>query len=146
MHWNLLAIGKPKLAYAKEGIEEYAKRMKGFAPVNIDYLKASTREAESALLRQRSEGCFRIVLDERGEEPTSRELAQKVALWERESVKSVAILIGGADGHTPELRQSANWTWALSKLTLQHELALVVLCEQIYRAYSIKAGLPYHRD
>jgi 23S rRNA (pseudouridine1915-N3)-methyltransferase len=146
VHWNILAIGKPKLGYARAGVEEYAKRLRAFAPVEIDYLKASHREAESALLRQRSEGMLRIVLDERGDEPTSRALAGKIAAWEQQSVKSVAVLIGGADGHTPELRREADWTWALSKLTLQHELALVVLCEQIYRAYSIKAGLPYHRD
>ena len=146
MNWNLFAIGKPRLGFAREGVEEYAKRLRPFAPVGLEYLKASHREAESALLRQRSEGMLRIVLDERGEEPTSRELARKIAEWEQASVKSVAVLIGGADGHTPELRAAAGWIWSLSRLTLQHELALVVLYEQIYRAYTIKAGLPYHRD
>ena len=147
MHWHIFAIGKPKLAYARAGVEEYAKRLRPFAQVSLEYLKApNNREAESALLLQRSEGMLRIVLDERGEEPTSRALAQKIAGWEKESVKSIALLIGGADGHTEALRQSADWLCALSRLTLQHELALVVLCEQLYRAYSIKAGLPYHRD
>lgn len=146
MNWTLFAIGKPKLGFARAGVEEYAKRLRSFAPVTLEYLKASTREAESALLLQRSEGMLRVVMDERGDEPTSRELAGKIATWEQNSVKSVAVLIGGADGHTPALRQVAGWTWALSRLTLQHELALVVLYEQLYRAYTIKAGLPYHRD
>ena len=146
MNWHIFAIGKPKLGFARAGVEEYAERLRGFAPVKLDYLKASTREAESALLLARSEGMFRIVLDERGEEPASRGLAGKIAAWEQGSVKSAAILIGGADGHTDALRQSAGWLWALSKLTLQHELALVVLYEQLYRAYTIKAGLPYHRE
>ena len=146
MNWHIFAIGKPKLGFARAGVEEYAVRLRGFAPVTLEYLKASTREAESALLLARSEGMLRIVLDERGEEPTSRAFAAKIAAWEQESVKSVAILIGGADGHTDALRRAAGWTWALSKLTLQHELALVVLYEQLYRAYTIKAGLPYHRD
>ena len=146
MNWFIFAIGKPKLGFARAGVEEYAGRLRGFAPVTLEYLKASTREAESALLLARSEGMLRIVLDERGEEPTSRGFAGKIAAWEQQSVKSVAILIGGADGHTETLRRSAGWIWALSKLTLQHELALVVLYEQIYRAYTIKAGLPYHRD
>jgi len=146
MNWFIFAIGKPKLGFARAGVEEYAGRLRGFAPVTVDYLKASTREAESALLLARSEGMLRIVLDERGQELTSRALANKVAAWEQTSVKSAAILIGGADGHTDALRAAAGWTWALSKLTLQHELALVVLYEQIYRAYTIKAGLPYHRD
>ena len=127
-------------------MEEYAGRLRGFAPVTLDCLKASTREAESALLLQRSEKMLRIVLDDRGEEITSRALAGKIAAWEQHNIKSVAVLIGGADGHTEALRNAAGWTWSLSKLTLQHELALVVLYEQIYRAYSIKAGLPYHRD
>lgn len=146
MHWRILAIGKPKLAFAKAGIEEYAARLQPFAPVQIDYLKASNREAESALLLERSEGLFRIVLDERGAEVTSRALAEKVSGWEQSRVKGVALLIGGADGHTPALRARADWLWSLSKLTLQHELALVVMLEQIYRAYTIKSGMPYHRD
>ena len=146
MNWFIFAIGKPKLGFARAGVEEYAGRLRGFAPVTLEYLKASTREAESALLLARSEGMLRIILDERGEEPTSRAFAAKISAWEQASVKSVAILIGGADGHTEALRRNAGWTWALSKLTLQHELALVVLYEQLYRAYTIKAGLPYHRD
>ena len=146
MNWFIFAIGKPKLGFARAGVEEYAGRLRGFAPVKLEYLKASTREAESALLLARSEGMFRIVLDERGEEPGSRAVAAKIAAWEQQSVKSIAFLIGGADGHTAALRHAAGWTWALSRLTLQHELALVVLYEQLYRAYTIKAGLPYHRE
>ncbi|MCX6966738.1 MAG: 23S rRNA (pseudouridine(1915)-N(3))-methyltransferase RlmH [Verrucomicrobia bacterium] len=146
MNWFIFAIGKPKLGFARQGVEEYAGRLRGFAPVKLEFLKASTRETESALLLARSEGMFRIVLDERGEEPASRVVAAKIASWEQESVKSIALLVGGADGHTDALRRAAGWSWALSKLTLQHELALVVLYEQLYRAYTIKAGLPYHRD
>lgn len=146
MNWVIFAIGKPKLGFARAGVEEYAGRLRAFAPVSLEYLKASGREAESAALLQRSQGMFRIVLDERGEELTSRALAGKISAWEQQSVKTVAFLIGGADGHTEAVRNAAGWTWSLSKLTLQHELALVVLHEQLYRAYTIKAGLPYHRD
>jgi 23S rRNA (pseudouridine1915-N3)-methyltransferase len=146
VNWSIFAIGKPKLGFARAGVEEYAGRLRGFAPVTLECLKASSREAESALLLQRSDRMVRIVLDERGEEISSRALAGKIAGWEQRSIKSVAVLIGGADGHTDGLRKAADWTWSLSKLTLQHELALVVLYEQLYRAYSIKAGLPYHRD
>ena len=146
MNWHVFAIGKPKLGFARAGVEEYDRRLRAFAPVTLEYLKASTREAESALLLQRSEGMLRIVLDERGAELTSSAFAEKVSGWEQKSVKSAAILIGGADGHTEALRDAAGWIWALSKLTLQHELALVVLYEQLYRAYTIKAGLPYHRE
>lgn len=146
MNWHIFAIGKPKLGYAKAGIEEYTARLRGFTAVKLEYLKASHREAESALLLQRSEGMHRIALDERGEQFTSRAFAEKVSHLEGQGTKNVALLIGGADGHTPELRRAADTIWALSPLTLQHELALVVLCEQLYRAYTIKANLPYHRD
>jgi 23S rRNA (pseudouridine1915-N3)-methyltransferase len=98
-------------------------------------------------LFERSEGLLRVVLDERGEELTSRDLAGRISAWEQQpGVKGVALLIGGADGHTPELRAAADWRWSLSRLTLQHEMALLLVLEQIYRAYSIKAGTPYHRD
>ena len=90
---------------------------------------------------------LRIVLDERGEQVTSRALAGRLSAWEQSgTVKGVAVLIGGADGHTEELRSSADWLWSLSKLTLQHEMALLLVLEQLYRAYTIKAGTPYHRD
>ena len=146
MNWTIFVIGKPKLAFARAGLGEYAARLRGFATVNLEVLKAGTRESESALLAQRSEGMFRILLDERGQQITSRALAGKICSWEQANFKHAAVLIGGADGHAETLRKAADWTWSLSSLTLQHELALVVLYEQIYRAYSIKAGLPYHRD
>jgi 23S rRNA (pseudouridine1915-N3)-methyltransferase len=146
MRWHILAIGKPKLAYAKAGIEEYVTRLGGYTQVEFSSLKAGTREQESAALLERSAGQFRIVLDECGEQVTSKALAERISAWEQSRVKSVAVLIGGAEGHTEELRAAAGWKWSLSRLTLQHELALVVALEQIYRAYSIKAGAPYHRE
>jgi 23S rRNA (pseudouridine1915-N3)-methyltransferase len=146
MRWHILAIGKPKLDFARLGIEDYAARLKLFVPVTVQYLKASSRASESAVLLERSKGMFRVVMDERGDHLTSRELAGKIGMWEVHGPRDFALLIGGADGHTDEVRQAAGWTWSLSKLTLQHELALVVALEQLYRAYTIKAGLPYHRD
>jgi len=146
MRWHLFAIGKPKLDFARLGVEEYAARLKPFAPLRVDYLKAADRAGESRALLARSEGMWRVVLDERGDHLTSRDLAKKIGVWEQRGPRDFALLIGGADGHTEELRKAADWTWSLSKLTLQHELALVVALEQLYRAYTIKAGLPYHRD
>lgn len=146
MRWHILAIGKPKLSFAAAGIEEYAGRLKPYAAVKLDFLKSGTREQESALLLERSAGMFRIVLDERGEHLASRVLAAKLGQWEQRSVKTVAVIIGGADGHTEQMRGAADWLWSLSALTLQHELALLITLEQIYRGYTIKAGLPYHRE
>ena len=146
MRWQVFAIGKPRLDFARIGIDEYAGRMRPFAPVQMIYLKASTQAGESLALLDRSKGMLRIVLDERGEELTSRALAKKISDLEMRGKRDVAVIIGGADGHTDEVRESACWLWSLSRLTLQHELALVVAMEQLYRAYTIKSGLPYHRD
>ena len=146
MRWHIIAIGKPKLDFARLGIEEYASRLKAFAPVEMHFLKAGSPGAESTALLDRSKGMLRVVLDERGAHIPSRELAHKITTWEMQGPRDFALLIGGADGHSEELRQAAGWTWSLSHLTFQHELALVMALEQLYRAYTIKAGLPYHRD
>jgi 23S rRNA (pseudouridine1915-N3)-methyltransferase len=146
MKWTIFAIGKPRLDFARGGIEEYAKRLRPMASVEIEFVKPSSGETESEVLLRRSEGMHRVVLDEQGEQCTSRDLATHVTRWENERIKHIALIIGGADGHSDEMRKRANWLWSLSRLTFQHELALVMVIEQIYRAYSIKAGLPYHRD
>src|SRR5438093_9638607 len=137
MNWHVFAVGKPRLAFARAGVEEYAARLRPFAPVRVEFVKRAARESESDALLRRSDGMFRVALDERGAEVTSRQLAEKISAWELRGVKSIALLIGGADGHNEALRDAADWTWSLSKLTLQHELALVVLLEQIYRAFTI---------
>jgi len=146
MRLHVFTIGKPKLRFARAGVEEYLGRLRSAGGVEIAGLKAGRREQESAALLERSEGMFRVVLDERGDQVTSRELAARLTSWELSRAKAVAFLIGGADGHTDELRQRADWRWSLSRLTLQHELALIVLLEQLYRARTINAGSPYHRD
>jgi len=146
MHWYVFAIGKPKLAFARDGADEYAKRLRPLTAVTIEYLKPGAGELESAALLRRSEGMHRIVLDERGDQWSSRDLAGRVNQWEQSRVKSIALLIGGADGHSTELRAKADTLWSLGRLTFQHELALVLVLEQLYRAYTIKGGLPYHRD
>jgi 23S rRNA (pseudouridine1915-N3)-methyltransferase len=146
MRLHVLTIGKPRLAFAKAGVAEYLARFPAKHGVEIESLRASTRDEESKALLARSEGMLRVVLDERGEQITSRDLARKLTNWELQRTKAVAFLIGGADGHSDELRRKADWRWSLSPLTLQHELALVVLLEQLYRARCINAGTPYHRD
>lgn len=146
MRWHIFVIGKPRLEFAKLGVEQYAGRLRPYVPVELCFLKSGPQVAESAALLERSKGMFRIVLDERGEHVTSRAVAQKIADWEMHGPRDLAFLIGGADGHTDALRQAAGWRWALSKLTLQHEMALVLTLEQLYRACTLRAGHPYHRD
>ncbi|MGC6564663.1 MAG: 23S rRNA (pseudouridine(1915)-N(3))-methyltransferase RlmH [Akkermansiaceae bacterium] len=146
MNWRILAAGKPALAYAKTGIDEYLKRLKRGSKVDLIYLKAGDSESVSADLLSRSAGTYRIALDERGSDWTTGQFVKRLNTWEMDpGIKTVSLLIGASDGHTPELREKADAVWALSPLTLQHELALVVLLEQLYRAYTIKRGEPYHR-
>lgn len=146
MRWHIFAIGKPRLKFATLGVSEYAGRLKTLATAEVHFVKATEQAGESAALLERTAGMFRIVLDERGDAVTSRALAQKISAWELSGPRDFAVIVGGADGHTEELRNSARWLWSLSPLTLQHELALVVALEQLYRAYTIKTGRPYHRD
>ena len=149
MRMIVLAVGKPRLAYAKAGVEEYLARLRPHAAAELASIKAGpTADAESALLLARSAGMRRVVLDERGESVSSRALARRLSDWRGDGAgpKATAFLLGGADGHAPAVRAAADWCWSLSPLTLQHELALVVLLEQLYRAFSILAGAPYHRD
>ena len=146
MTWKIYAAGKPALAYAKTGIAEYLKRLQRGARVELTYLKAGDSETVSADLLARSERTFRIALDERGQAWTTGKFVDRVDAWEMDpGIKTISLLIGASDGHTADLRKKADAIWALSPLTLQHELALLVLLEQLYRAYSIKRGEPYHR-
>jgi 23S rRNA (pseudouridine1915-N3)-methyltransferase len=147
MHVRLIVAGKPALAYARAGVEEYLKRLTRLGSYELVVIKAGTSEEVSYRLLERSIGCYRVALDERGEALNTRKFAEKIGmLADRGDVKTLAFLIGAADGHTPELRNSCDWVLSLSPLTLQHELALVVLLEQLYRAASLRANAPYHRD
>ena len=110
-------------------------------------IKAGSQDEVSARLLEKSQGCFRIALDERGESLSTRKFADRLdSLAMRGDVKSVAFLIGAADGHNAELRDACDMLLTLSPFTLQHELALLVLLEQLYRVASLKSGSPYHRD
>jgi 23S rRNA (pseudouridine1915-N3)-methyltransferase len=147
MQIRVIVAGKPALAYAKAGVEEYLKRLSRSGGHELVVIKAGSREEVSARLLERSQGCYRIALDERGECLTTRKFAEKLETLEmRGDVKTVAFLIGAADGHTPELREKCDSILTLSPFTLQHELALLVLLEQLYRVASLKSGSPYHRD
>ncbi len=146
MKWTVYNIGKPALAYAREGVAEYAKRLSRHGGIDIHSFKEAGQEENSRRLLEASADCdLRVVLDERGKLPTTEELAEKFADWEMDRVKRVGVLIGGADGHSAEVRQAADLVIALSRLTLQHELALVVFLEQLYRVGTLRRGEPYHR-
>lgn len=147
MQIRIIVAGKPALAYAKAGVEEYLRRLTRMGAYELVVIKAGSGAEVSARLLERSQGCFRVALDERGESVGTRRFADAIQIIERRSeVKTMAFLIGAADGHSDALRAACDWVLTLSSLTLQHELALVVLLEQLYRVASLRAGAPYHRD
>lgn len=146
MNMLVLAAGRPAIGYAREGVDFFMKRLKAFRSVELQYVKAGTSEESSVRLLRAAEGCLCIALDERGETWSTREFERHVRDWQLHAVKRVAFLIGAADGHTDTLRKACPHMLSLSKLTMQHELALVVLLEQIYRVHTLLHGRPYHRD
>lgn len=145
MQFLVLAAGKPALSYAKTGVEFYLNRLKPFGKTELKLIKDGSSKDVSERLLAASEGYLRIAMDERGELWTTDKLVSLARGWQIHSVKKIAFLIGASDGHTEELRQQCDHILALSKFTLQHELALVVLLEQLYRCHTILAGTPYHR-
>ena len=136
MRLRVVAVGRPRLAYARFGVEEYARRMRRYAPLDLVFV----RKGEELL--PKAEGHRKVVLDERGRLLTTEELYRRLLVWEGERV---AFLVGGAEGHPEAVREEADLLLSLSPLTLQHELALLVLMEQLYRVLTLRAGHPYHR-
>lgn len=146
MQTLILAVNKPALAYAKAGVAFYEERLRPLGKVEIRYVKeGSANDVADAMLRA-SEGYVRIAMDERGMNWSTRELEAQWRSWQMDAVKRVAFLIGPADGHTEELRAACEMTLSLGRHTMQHELALLVLLEQVYRIHTLLAGAPYHRD
>jgi len=145
MKHQIIAAGKPALAYAKTGVAEYLKRLTRYGTYELQHIKDGTSEDVSERLHIACKGILRIVLDERGEKLTTSELTSRLQDWEMRGMKRASYLIGASDGHTESLRSEADMIWALSPLTLQHELALLVLLEQLYRVATIQRGEPYHR-
>ena len=146
MDFRIIAAAKPSIAYARDGVSFFEERLKPLGKVELRYVKAGNSEEVSARLLQASEGCLRIAMDERGQNWTTREFEKKVRNWQLHSVRHVAFLIGAADGHTQALRDACDYVLCLGRHTMQHELALVVLLEQIYRIHTLLVGSPYHRD
>jgi 23S rRNA (pseudouridine1915-N3)-methyltransferase len=144
--WKLIAVGKPKLQFAAEGIQEYLGRIRHFTSCQALFLPDSGPDQLAPRILEESKQSFRIVLDERGEQTTSGGLAAILAEHQVRSTRKISLIVGGAEGLSEELRSSADWLWALSQLTLQHELALLLALEQVYRAYTILSGAPYHRS
>jgi 23S rRNA (pseudouridine1915-N3)-methyltransferase len=147
MKWRIITVGRPALAYAKAGVEEYLGRLRRYGEVEMVWVKegASALETGRRVLEQAA-GCRMVLLDETGVQMTTRQWLGVVDGMARDGVKRLAVLVGGADGHGAEVKAAVAERWALGRMTMQHELALVVWLEQLYRLMTLNRGEPYHRD
>jgi 23S rRNA (pseudouridine1915-N3)-methyltransferase len=127
-------------------VDDYLTRLRRATKAELIFLKPAAPEQIAQQMLDASAGALRVLMDERGKAYRSIDLAEWVRQQELHSAKRICVMIGGANGHHDSLRERADAIWSLSNLTLQHELALVVLLEQIYRTYSILRGEPYHRE
>ncbi|HAX91292.1 MAG TPA: 23S rRNA (pseudouridine(1915)-N(3))-methyltransferase RlmH [Rhodospirillaceae bacterium] len=144
MKLSVISVGKIKGPQA-ELCAEYAKRLTG--GLTIRELATQTQKAENAaILAAIPAKAIVVVLDERGKDLSSRELAAKMSAWQDQGAPELVFIIGGADGVTDEVRTRAAFTLGLGRKTWPHMLARVMLIEQLYRAQQINNGHPYHRD
>ncbi|GAA6141104.1 23S rRNA (pseudouridine(1915)-N(3))-methyltransferase RlmH [Hydrogenophaga sp. 5NK40-0174] len=152
----IVAVGQRVPSWAQEAYDDYAKRFPLDFKVELRAVKTEARgggktpEVLMAAERDRIEaalpkGCRKVVLDERGKALNTKALAKQVQQWQLGG-DDVALIIGGPDGLDPALRESAHQRIRLSDMTLPHAMVRVLLIEQVYRAWSINANHPYHRE
>jgi 23S rRNA (pseudouridine1915-N3)-methyltransferase len=155
MRAHIIAVGERMPGWVAEGFAEYRKRLSHELPLELLELKPGTRgkgrddaramqDEGAAILAALPRDTHVIALDGGGKPWSSEALATQLAQW-RMAGRDLAFLIGGPDGHAPEVLARADQTWSLGPLTLPHMLVRLVLAEQLYRATTIMAGHPYHR-
>ncbi len=155
MRLSILAVGDKLPAWADAATAEYLKRMPREARVELVAVKPEKRASQSPQMLKQAEaarildklptGSRLVALDEHGRQVTTRELADLLARW-LESGQDTCLVIGGADGLAPAILEKAECTLGLSRLTLPHAFARVLLAEQLYRAVSLLNNHPYHRE
>ncbi len=156
MHIRLLAVGDRQPGWVDDAFDKYTGRLPREWRFRHDVIATAQRgkndrsgramETEGNDLLQKVAATEQVVLlDERGKQMTSKGLAAKLGDWQNDG-RDVCFIIGGPDGVSGEVRQRADFTWSLSQLTLPHGMARVLLAEQLYRAWSLQAGHPYHRE
>jgi 23S rRNA (pseudouridine1915-N3)-methyltransferase len=156
MRVRLIAVGTRPPGWVRDACDDYIRRLGSRLPLSISEIaagprgageppaRAIAREGERVLAALRRED-YVTALDERGTELSTRELAAWLKTRMQEG-EDLAFVIGGPDGLAPEVLARSKLRWSLSRLTLPHALVRVLLAEQLYRAHSLLAGHPYHRD
>ncbi len=155
MRLLIVAVGQRVPDWAQTAWDDYAKRFPHDFKLELRAVKTEPRASKTvaalyAAERNRIEGvlpkgCRIVALDERGSALTTQALAGKLQQWQLEG-DDVALVIGGPDGLDPAFKQAAHERIRLSDLTLPHAFVRVLLIEQLYRAWSINANHPYHRE
>ena len=159
LHIEILTVGRLKQEAEQTLQQRYLQRLQQVGPAHgiktcivkqINESKQSSaakrqQEETTKLLSQASDQAHLIFLDERGAERTSTKFAQTIKTIQQEGTQHISFIIGGPDGHDKQQIKQAHTTWSLSKLTLPHGLARVLLLEQLYRTLTIWADHPYHR-
>lgn len=153
MKLTFIWVGKTKNRHWAALEQTYLTRISHFTSCTVKVVKesdphdAAARRAETKAIEKhlRAEATT-IVLDESGTHLSSSELAERLAGYQRNGIKEIVFIVGGAAGLSPELRQHADLILSLSRMTLPHEMARVILLEQIYRAFCILNHLPYHKE
>jgi len=154
MRLRLIWIGKTKNDHVRALVDDYLQRLGRFVRYEVTELRESAGGNKRAVIEeegQRIADALRadsmlVLLDVEGERQwSSPELAAQVECWQLEGRKEIAFVIGGHLGVAPELKGKAAVRWSLSRLTLTHEMARIVLVEQLYRAYTIIHKLPYQK-
>ena len=152
----LVAVGQRQPAWADAAYDDFAKRFPAECRLELKAVKAEPRtsgKTVAAMVAAEAErieaavpkGARRVLLDERGERRTTVQLAERLRFWLGDG-RDVALIVGGPDGLDAGLKDSADETLRLSDLTLPHAFARVLLAEAMYRAWSVTAGHPYHRE
>jgi len=144
--------GKTRDEHLRALVSEYLKRLQRFARCEVIETREVPGTDGSGLEKQSRRmleaipaNSLMILLDLQGRDWSSQDLAGELRRWENDSVKEVAIVVGGQDGVSAEVSARAQVRWRLSRLTLTHEMARLLAVEQLYRAYTINRGLPYQK-
>ncbi len=152
MKINIVCVGKIKEKFFSEAINEYQKRLTRFCNLKIIEVDEASKienlekksEAEGKLLLNASSGAI-VSLDSAGNLVSSTELADFIKSQELSGISEITFIIGGSNGLSKAVKESSKQIISFGKITFPHQLFRVVLIEQIYRAFTIIAGLPYHK-
>lgn len=152
MKHEMVFLGKAKESFIQAGIAEYSGRLNHYTKLSTRVLKEkksgrgnSTVEEGRMLLESVPAGWLVVALDPKGKQLTSEQLAELISAWEQRGIKGASYLIGGPLGLSGEVIERADICLSLSKMTFTHDMARLFMVEQLYRAYTIKAGEKYHK-